>query len=135
MKEAAEKKLQRSAEKERRKTVRAAELDAKRAEAAKAKQLAAAEDSGDDVSPRTAAAEFQADTARLVKVDLPAVAAAAASRGADTVKATATLLGEEIEALAHTSRLGGLLDADPHWASTGGPEGVCMIMAGVRALP
>jgi hypothetical protein len=43
--------------------------------------------------------EFQADTTRLVKVDLPAVAAAAAKRGAETVKAKATSLVEEIESI------------------------------------
>jgi len=43
-------------------------------------------------------AEFQADTARLVKVELPAVAAAAAKRGAETIKMTATSLAEELEA-------------------------------------
>lgn len=42
-------------------------------------------------------AEFQADTARLVKVELPAVASAAAQRGADSLKSAATALAEEIE--------------------------------------
>jgi len=43
--------------------------------------------------------EFQADTARLVKVELPAVAAAAAKRGAETVKAKAVALAEELESI------------------------------------
>lgn len=43
--------------------------------------------------------EFQADTTRLVKVELPAVAAAAAKRGVETVKAKATSLAEEIESI------------------------------------
>uniref|UniRef100_A0A7S3FAH4 Uncharacterized protein n=1 Tax=Haptolina ericina TaxID=156174 RepID=A0A7S3FAH4_9EUKA len=43
--------------------------------------------------------EFRADTARLVKVELPAVAAAAAKRGAETVKAKAIALTEELECI------------------------------------
>ena len=42
-------------------------------------------------------AEFQADTARLLKVELPAVAASAAKRGADTLNATASALQAELE--------------------------------------
>jgi len=49
-------------------------------------------------------AEFQADTTRLVKVELPAVAAAAAKKGVETVKATATSLAEEIEAVKETAK-------------------------------
>lgn len=42
-------------------------------------------------------AEFQADTTRLVK-DLPVVASAAAQRGAENLKTTATALAAELEA-------------------------------------
>lgn len=42
-------------------------------------------------------AEFQADTARLVKVELPAIASSAAKRGAETIKSSAIALAEEIE--------------------------------------
>jgi hypothetical protein len=42
-------------------------------------------------------AEFQADTIQLVKVDLPAIAASAAKRGAENVKATATTMKEEVD--------------------------------------
>merc|ERR1719482_2387814 len=41
--------------------------------------------------------EFQADTIQLVKVDLPAIAASAAKRGAEGVKATATTMKEEVD--------------------------------------
>jgi len=43
-------------------------------------------------------AEFQADTIQLVKVDLPAIAASAAKRGAENLKATATTVTEEMNA-------------------------------------
>jgi hypothetical protein len=42
-------------------------------------------------------AEFQADTLQLVKVDLPAIATAAAKRGADEVMQRATALAAEVE--------------------------------------
>lgn len=41
--------------------------------------------------------EFQADTARLVKVELPAVVAAAAQRGKESLQSKASSLAEEIE--------------------------------------
>lgn len=41
--------------------------------------------------------EFQADTIQLVKVDLPAIAASAAKRGAEGVKTTATMMKDEMD--------------------------------------
>jgi len=42
-------------------------------------------------------AEFQADTIQLVKVDLPAIVASAAERGASGVKSTASTMKEEMD--------------------------------------
>jgi len=41
--------------------------------------------------------KFQEDTARLVKVELPAIVTAAAKKGADSLKTTATTLANDIE--------------------------------------
>merc|ERR1719408_924916 len=49
-------------------------------------------------------AEFQADTIQLVKVDLPAIAASAAKRGAEGVKATATTMREEMDKYSEKMR-------------------------------
>jgi len=42
-------------------------------------------------------AEFQADTARLIKEDLPAIASSAAKRGAETIKSKAMALSSELD--------------------------------------
>ena len=60
-------------------------------------------------------AEFQADTARLVK-ELPVVATEAAKRGAESLKASATALAEELD--AHKATVKSLVAQGKEYASS-----------------